>query len=86
MMLRLPTPLLLRNGCHMSAVQAHDVSEPDWMDELVELHVLAANGDAAAASAAERWMAADPAVRKAWTQVEATCDRVREAENVTATR
>jgi ferric-dicitrate binding protein FerR (iron transport regulator) len=51
------------------------------MDELVELHVLAASGDTAAASAAERWIAADPAVRKVWTEVENTCDRVRAAEN-----
>jgi ferric-dicitrate binding protein FerR (iron transport regulator) len=50
------------------------------MDELVELHVLAASGDTAAASAAERWMATDPAVRKAWMEVENTCDRVRGAE------
>jgi ferric-dicitrate binding protein FerR (iron transport regulator) len=50
------------------------------MDELVELHILAANGDSAAASAAERWMADDPAVRKAWTEVEDMCARIRAAE------
>jgi ferric-dicitrate binding protein FerR (iron transport regulator) len=65
----------------MSASQADDVSGREWMDELVELHVLAASGDSAAASAAERWMAADPAVRQAWTKVEDTCDRIRAAEN-----
>ena len=86
MVLRVPTPLPLSNGCDMSAVQAQPVPNRDWMDELVELHVLAANGDVAAASAAERWMAADPAVRKAWTQVEDACDRVRSAENSAASR
>jgi hypothetical protein len=77
---RLPILLRLRNRCGMSAVQAHHVPDRDWMDELVELHVLAASGDTAAASAAERWMATDPAVRKAWMEVENTCDRVRGAE------
>ena len=55
--------------------------EPDWMDELVELHVLAASGDVAAASAAERWMATDPAVRQAWGDVEDTCGKNRAAED-----
>jgi hypothetical protein len=81
MAFRLFTSLLLRNRCVMSVVQAHDMPDRDWMDELVELHVLAASGDTAAASAAERWIAADPAVRKVWTEVENTCDRVRAAEN-----
>ena len=65
----------------MSTAEAHNVPDRDWLDDLVELHVLAASGDAAAASAAERWMAADPAVREAWSQVENTCDRVRASEN-----
>jgi hypothetical protein len=80
MALPLSTSLLLRNRGVMSAVQAHQAPDRDWLDELVELHVLAASGDTAAASAAERWIAADPAVRKAWTEVENTCDRVRAAE------
>jgi len=64
----------------MGAAHAHEVPDRDWLDELVELHILAASGDSAAASAAERWMSADPAVRQAWTEVEKTCDRIR-AEN-----
>jgi ferric-dicitrate binding protein FerR (iron transport regulator) len=66
----------------MRVVQAHRVPDRDWMDELVELHVLAASGDTGAASAAERWMAGDPAARKAWAEVEDTCDRIRAAENL----
>ncbi|GAA5115446.1 hypothetical protein [Pseudonocardia adelaidensis] len=58
----------------MSASPAQQNHE--WRDELVELHVLAANGDSAAASAAERRMADDPAFRKAWTEVQAACDKV----------
>jgi ferric-dicitrate binding protein FerR (iron transport regulator) len=64
----------------MSAPQVQHGADRDWMDELVELHILAANGDRAAASAAERWMADDPAVRKAWTEVEDMCARIRAAE------
>ncbi|MEN3264616.1 hypothetical protein [Pseudonocardia sp.] len=81
MAFRLSASLLLRNRGVMSAVQAHQAPDRDWLDELVELHVLAASGDTAAASAAERWIAVDPAARKAWTEVEKTCDSVRAAEN-----
>jgi ferric-dicitrate binding protein FerR (iron transport regulator) len=70
----------MRNRCAMSAARARPASDRDWKDQLVELHVLAANGDKAAASEAERWMADDPEVRKAWAEVEATCDRIRGAE------
>jgi thioredoxin-like negative regulator of GroEL len=64
---------MLCDGCFSGSPNA----ERDWLDELVELHVLAASGDTAAALAAERRMAADPAFRQAWTEVEDTCDRVR---------
>lgn len=64
----------------MNAAQARPAQDRDWKDQLVELHVLAANGDKAAASEAERWMADDPEVRKAWAEVEATCDRIRGSE------
>jgi ferric-dicitrate binding protein FerR (iron transport regulator) len=47
-----------------------------WRDQLVELHVLAANGDTEAAAAAERWLAADPEAQKAWTTVERACRQV----------
>ncbi|HYH32549.1 MAG TPA: hypothetical protein VD903_19430 [Pseudonocardia sp.] len=64
----------------MGASQSDPAPGRDWKDELVELHVLAANGDRAAAAAAERWMASDPAVREAWAGVEAACERVRGSE------
>jgi hypothetical protein len=54
---------------------------PEWRDELVELHVLAANGDSAAASAAERRMADDPAFRQAWTEVENRCGKINAADD-----
>jgi hypothetical protein len=55
----------------------------EWDAEILddELHVLAASGDRAVASAAERWVGADPAVRQAWTEVEHSCDRIRAAEH-----
>ncbi|GAA0908603.1 hypothetical protein [Pseudonocardia zijingensis] len=64
----------------MSAAGAEPATSRDWKDELVELHVLAANGDTAAASRAEEWLASDPEARKAWAEVEATCDRIRGSE------
>jgi hypothetical protein len=56
-------------------VGAHD--PVSWLDELVELHVLARNGDAGAAEQAERWISSDPAARRVWDDVEQTCDRLR---------
>lgn len=43
------------------------------MDRLVELHVLADNGDDAALAEANRWMAEDASARAAWHAVSATC-------------
>jgi hypothetical protein len=63
----------------MRASQAQQ--DREWRDELVELHVLAANGDSAALSAAERRMADDPAFRQAWTEVQATCDKINAADD-----
>lgn len=63
----------------MSASPAQQNHE--WRDELVELHVLAANGDSAAASAAEQRMADDPAFRQAWTEVQSACDKVKAADD-----
>jgi hypothetical protein len=52
-------------------------ADPEWMDRLVELHVLAESGDRDAAAEAARWMAADDAARRAWESVERTCDGLR---------
>ena len=49
-----------------------------WRDELVELHVLAQNGDTSAASLAVRWCAADPTARQAWDEVERACEQLRD--------
>ena len=62
----------------MSAPQPQQGQE--WRDELVELHVLAANGDSAAASAAEQRMADDPAFRQAWSEVENACGKINATE------
>jgi hypothetical protein len=61
----------------MTAAETHLAPARDWRDELVDLHVLAANGDQAAASRAEELKAADPEFRKAWAEVAARCDQVR---------
>jgi hypothetical protein len=46
-------------------------------DRLVELHVLAEHGDAAAAAEAENWLSADPNARRMWHQVDAQCQELR---------
>jgi hypothetical protein len=53
----------------------------DWVEQLVELHVLAENGDAEAARRAADWVAEDPAAHALWTSVERDCDRLRRPEN-----
>jgi hypothetical protein len=50
---------------------------PQWIDRLVELHVLADNGDAEAAAAAASWIAEDAEARRVWEDVRRVCDRVR---------
>ena len=52
-------------------------TEADWRDALVELHVLAENGDLDAAGQAARWLAHDEAARRAWDAIQNTCDAVR---------
>jgi hypothetical protein len=47
------------------------------LDHLVELHVLAENGDATAAAEAARLIAADGEARRVWDTVESTCRRLR---------
>jgi hypothetical protein len=49
-----------------------------WRDRLVELHVLAANGDDDAARAAQRWLSGDAEARRMWDEVEEDCHRVRD--------
>jgi hypothetical protein len=46
-------------------------------DRLVELHVLAEHGDAAAAAEAGEWLDVDPDARQVWHQVEAHCHELR---------
>ena len=48
-----------------------------WRDRLVELQVLAEHGDSDAAAIAARWLAADPAARHAWSEVERICQHLR---------
>ena len=48
-----------------------------WRDRLVELHILAANGDNHAATAARRWLAADAEARRVWDEVEQDCRSLR---------
>jgi hypothetical protein len=59
--------------------------EHGWLDRLVDLHVLAANGDTAAAEAARRWLARDTQARQVWDQVQHTCDRIQNARTGGAT-
>jgi hypothetical protein len=51
--------------------------ETNWHDALVELHVLAENGDLDAASEAARWLARDADARRASDAIQHTCDTVR---------
>jgi hypothetical protein len=48
-----------------------------WIDRLVELHVLADNGDSEAAAAAASWIAEDTEARRVWEDVKRVCDQVR---------
>jgi hypothetical protein len=49
------------------------------VDRLVELQVLADNGDTAAAAAAASWIAEDGEARRVWEDVERACAQVRAA-------
>jgi hypothetical protein len=62
------------------AQQAHgEPADPRWVDRLVELQVLADNGDTAAAAAAASWIAEDGEARRVWEDVERACAQVRAA-------
>jgi hypothetical protein len=54
-----------------------DPRRPHWIDRLVELHVLADNGDSEAAAAAASWIAEDAEARRVWDDVQRVCDQVR---------
>ncbi|MFC5995786.1 hypothetical protein ACFQE5_16370 [Pseudonocardia hispaniensis] len=56
--------------------------QPEWVDRLVELHVLAENGDAAAAAEAGNWIASDDEARRVWEDVARTCDQLRAAQKI----
>ncbi|NMH98397.1 hypothetical protein [Pseudonocardia acidicola] len=56
-----------------------DVRHSGWVDRLVELHVLADNGDSAADAAGRRWIAEDADARRVWEEVQRTCDQLRQA-------
>lgn len=47
-----------------------------WIDQLVELHVLAEHGDEASAAAAARWIAEDVHAREVWDHLGQVRDRV----------
>ncbi|GAA1863076.1 hypothetical protein GCM10009836_49290 [Pseudonocardia ailaonensis] len=51
----------------------------DWVEQLVELHVLAENGDADAARAAAEWVEDDPAARAVWASVDEDVAQLRHA-------
>ncbi|GAA4883870.1 hypothetical protein [Actinomycetospora straminea] len=57
---------------------ADNAEVAQWVDRdrLVELHVLAANGDTTAAAHANKWMADDPVARRMWDSVAHTCDEL----------
>jgi hypothetical protein len=50
---------------------------PQWIDRLVELHILADNGDSEAAARAASWIAEDTEARQVWEDVRRVCDQVR---------
>lgn len=60
-----------------SEVLLEQTPSPDWIDRLVELHVLAEHGDHDAAVAADRWMATDAHARRIWEEVERGCTQLR---------
>jgi hypothetical protein len=55
------------------------VVEPDWIDRLVELHVLAEHGDDVSARAAQSWLAQDLQARQVWDYIEHVRDQVHTA-------
>lgn len=67
-----PTPT--NEGALMVSIHTTEATYPEWIDRLVDLHVLAAHGDTDAAIQADQWMAEDPDVRRVWDRVARTCE------------
>ncbi|GAA4895263.1 hypothetical protein [Actinomycetospora straminea] len=68
--------LIMSEGTEMTSTDNTKATE--WLDRdrLVELHVLAANGDTTAAAHADKWMADDPLARHMWDSVARTCNEL----------
>lgn len=62
----------------MTSIDGPHADRPAWIDELVDLHVLAEHGDTTAATTAHHWMVADPHARQLWDNVDRTCAQLRE--------
>lgn len=63
-------------------MDVRDEAGSRWRDELVDLHVLAENGDSEAAERARRWLERDADARRAWDEVERTCGQVKAREDI----
>jgi hypothetical protein len=70
----------------LTRVAAEPMAERQWIDRLVELHVLADNGDSEAAAAAASWIAEDTAARRVWEDVQQVCDQVRSGRSESVDR
>lgn len=71
-------PELIRNPTVSESSERSRLSADDgWLDQLVDLHVLAECGDTTASATAAQWIASDPAARTTWQQVEQDCAQVR---------
>lgn len=72
-------PLITSEGAGMTDTDNAQADRRVDRDRLVELHVLAANGDATAAAHADKWMVDDPVARRMWDSVARTCDELGES-------
>jgi hypothetical protein len=61
----------------MDSVVRATEPDPQWIDRLVELHMLAEHGDLVAAATADRWIATDVDARRMWDDVERIRDQLR---------
>ncbi|MDD7942676.1 hypothetical protein PHK61_30110 [Actinomycetospora lutea] len=68
--------LIMSEGAGMTSTDNTKATPRVDRDRLVELHVLAANGDTTAAAHADKWMADDPVARRMWDGVARTCDEL----------
>ena len=81
-----PTPA---ENHHTTPAESHRATQPTpprrngpWRDQLVDLHVLAENGDPDAAATARRWLAEDPEARRAWNEVQDACDQIHNRDEI----